>query len=274
MLASLRNMVTEFADSHDLAIVPGIPHHDLGREISIDPADLNLPGFLQLASTIGDGVLYLQAKPFDPDTDAGLVTDEMVHLTSHKGQTGEVCVAFARQGHGMLHFWELRTAWYDEWQELLEPRQLARFLPDEFSQSDRLSLEERDRQAAEVAVSILGNPEFRAASPQNRRRIAELAVPEGTDSSVGWAAAREALSQAEQMTRDIYVKIRPRLEELAAELISTPDYQQSSSATAQKEAAALFLAARCDGFYPPPLHRDELYAKAKRLAKQGGKGLF
>jgi hypothetical protein len=94
-LASLRNMVTEFAASQNLIVVPGNPHHDLRHEISIDPAALDLPGFLQLASTIGDGVLYLQAKPFDPDADDDLMTDEMAHLTSHKGQTEEVCVAFA-----------------------------------------------------------------------------------------------------------------------------------------------------------------------------------
>jgi hypothetical protein len=275
-LASLGNEVKEFAASHDLVVVPAIPHHDLGPEVDIDPATFDLARFLELASAIGDGVVYLEAEPFDPDAEPDLVNDDMAHLTVHKGQTGEVCVAFAREGHGLLHFWEIRTAWYDQWQEQLgaRPAYLATD-DDEFLQHERLSEEEADRLASEFAASILEDPQFRAADKSSRRRVAELAVPEGTDRSVVWAAVRQACERADQMTRDMYAPIRPKLDELAAELLAAPEYQQSSSATAQKEAASQFLTTRFGGFSPPPLYRDELYAKAKRLARQGGgKALF
>lgn len=46
-------------------------------------------------------MLYLAAEPFDPDADADLVSKAMTHPTVHKGEIGEVCVAFARKGHGL-----------------------------------------------------------------------------------------------------------------------------------------------------------------------------
>ena len=276
-LASLGAAITEFAISHDLIIVPAIPHHDLGPEVNIDPGTLDLHQFLELASSIGDGVLYLAAEPFDPDADADLMNDTMTHLTVHKGETGEVCVAFARKGHGMLHFWELRTPWYDEWQELLgtRPRDGLFRDHDEFGQLDELSQEDRARLAGELATSILADPQFRAARLTERQRYARMAIPRDGNSMVSWDAVHEACSRAQKMTDEIYEQIKPRLDDLAAELLTSAEYQQSSSATAQKQAAALFLTARCEGFSPPALYRDELYARAKRLAKLGsGKALF
>jgi hypothetical protein len=40
------------------------------------------------------------------------------------------------------------------------------------------------------------------------------------------------------------------------------------------DRARLFMIPRADGFSPPPLIRDELYARAQRLAKNHGSGLF
>jgi hypothetical protein len=276
-LASLGSAVTEFATSHDLITVPAIPHHDLGPEVSIDPGALDLHQFLELASSIGDGVLHLIAEPFDPDADADLMNDAMTHLTVHKGETGEVCVAFARKGHGLLHFWELRTAWYEEWQELLGTKQRDGLFgdDDEFGQLDELSQEDRARLTGELASSILADPQFRAARSTDRQRYARMALPRDGNSMVSWDAVHEACSRAQQMTDDIYEQLKPQLDGMAAELLTTAEYQQSSSATAQKQAAALFLTARCEGFSPPALYRDELYARAKRLAKLGsGKALF
>jgi hypothetical protein len=276
-LDGLGAAITEFAISHDLITVPAIPHHDQGAEVSIDPGALDLHQFLELASRIGDGVLYLVAEPFEPDADAELMNDAMTRLMVHKGETGEICVAFARKGHGLLHFWELRTAWYDEWQGLLgtKPRRGLFGDDDEFDQIDEPSQEDRARLAGELANSILADPQFRAARPTDRQRYARMAIPRDGNSMVSWDAVHEACSRAQQMTDDIYEQIKPRLDDLAAELLTTADYQQSSSAPAQKQAAGLFLTARCEGFSPPALYRDELYARAKRLAKLGsGKALF
>ena len=66
-LAELASLATGFAAREHLMIVPAVPEHDCGPEVSLGPDELGLPGFLELAGKLGGGVLYLLAAPFDPD---------------------------------------------------------------------------------------------------------------------------------------------------------------------------------------------------------------
>jgi hypothetical protein len=72
------------------------------------------------------------------------------------------------------------------------------------------------------------------------------------------------------MTQAVYGQLEGRLDELAAELLATPGWQQASSAAARKQAAERFLLPLADGFAPPPLIREELYARTRQLAKTAG----
>jgi hypothetical protein len=94
-LAELAAAATGFAAREHLTIVPAVPQHDYGREVCLGPGDMDLPGFLELAGRLGGGVLYLRAAPFDPDTGGGQPEDPPAYLVRHKGQTGQVSVAFA-----------------------------------------------------------------------------------------------------------------------------------------------------------------------------------
>lgn len=74
-----------------------------------------------------------------------------------------------------------------------------------------------------------------------------------------------------------YQQIPAQLDDLAAELLASPAFQQASSAAARKQAAVQFLIPRADGFTPPVVIRDELYARATLLAKMNkgsASGLF
>ena len=55
------------------------------------------------------------------------------------------------------------------------------------------------------------------------------------------------------------------LDELAAELLASPDYQKASSSDARKRAAERFLMPYLDGFRPTPLICNELYARAQHV---------
>ena len=102
---------------------------------------MDLPGFLELAGRLGGGVLYLRAVPFDPDAaDGDQPEDPPAHLIRHKGQTGQVSVAFA--ANGVVHFWEHHTAWFAEWEELADAT-VARPGMDEDDGTEPLSPEER-----------------------------------------------------------------------------------------------------------------------------------
>jgi hypothetical protein len=275
-LADLAASVTGFAAREHLTIVPAVPQHDCGPEVCLGPDELDLPGFLALAGRLGGGVLYLQAAPFDPDS--GDQDDEQAggmpeHLIRHKGQTGQVSVAFS--ANGLVHFWEHETAWFAEWEELAGGTVAGADMYE--AGTERLGEEERARLAGELADAILADPQFRAASRADRWRIASRAVPEGTDPWAGRDAARQACDRADQMAQERYDELEARLDDLAAELLASSAYQQASSAAARKRAAERFLIPHADGFSPPALVRDELHARAQRLAKkarESGGGLF
>jgi hypothetical protein len=217
-------------------------------------------------------VLYLRAVPFDPGSDDDQPGDPPAHLINRKGETGLISVAFA--ANGLVHFWEDRTAWYLEWQELMDSEPSRR--GPGMDEPDRLSDEERARQARELADTLLASPEFRAARPGARQRFARLNIPTDTDPGAGWDAASIACDQADEQARAQYAQITGRLDDLAAELLASSGYQQASSPGARKQVAERFLIPHADGFCPPPLVRDELYARAQRLAKtaKGTTGMF
>ena len=260
-LAELAASVIAFAAAENLAVVPAIPGRDCGPEVCLGPEELDLPGFLALAGRLGSGVLYLRAVLFDPDSDEHQPADPPAHLTRRKGQTGEVSVAFAADG--VAHFWEDYAAWYLEWQDLADGGRGA----EREDRTGRLSEEERARLAGELADEMLADPQFRAASRGDRQRIARLALPQGTDQWAGWDAVREACDRAQQVTEAAYGQLEDRLDDLAAELVASPAWQQASSPAARRQAAGRFLIPHADGFGLPPLIRDELYARAQRIAK-------
>ncbi|MGH3219409.1 MAG: hypothetical protein ACRDPY_11985 [Streptosporangiaceae bacterium] len=274
-LAQLAAAVTKFAAVDNLTVVPAVPEHDYGPEVCLGPDAVDLPGFLALAGKLGSGVLYLRAVPFEPASD-DQPEDPPAHLVRRKGQIGEISVAFA--AGGLVHFWEHQAAWHREWQELAKSQSSRRdFDLDDADGAERLSAEERERLASELAGTILADPRFRGAPRSDRQRRARLKIPKGTGSMTAWDAVREACDQAQQMAEEQYDQITGRLDELAAEFLASPGYQQASSATARKDAAERFLIPHADGFCPPPLVRDELYARAQQLARaarsQAG-GLF
>jgi hypothetical protein len=71
------------------------------------------------------------------------------------------------------------------------------------------------------------------------------------------------------MAQETYAAVLGKLDDLAADLLVTAEYQNASSAAARKQAAERFLIGRTDGFVPPAYVRDELYARAQRLARSG-----
>lgn len=268
-LGGLADAVTKFADGHDMTIVPAIPGRDSGRTVGLDPGVLDLHGFLELARKLGDGALYVRTETFGMDPETGEPEEMPARLARRKGQVCELSVAFASAGHGLLHFWEQAEPWY---QEFLDSQD-AELLHD-VDEERRINDEERDRLAAEMAGVILADREFRASSPGIRRRRAQMLVPEGTDRHVGWDAAERARERAEELSDGAYRTIQGQLDDLAADFLASTGWQQAASAGARKKAAEQFLISKADGFLPPPFIRDELYAKAQRLFKSSGGGLF
>ena len=264
--------VSGHADNGEWLIVPGIPEQGYGPEVQLGAA-VDVPGFLALADRLGGGVMYLRAVPFDPGHDAAEGAESQIaELASHAGKLGQVSLAFV--ANGVVHFWERSTSWYGEWEELAGQALRHGFDLDEPS---RPSQEERERLASEHTETLLADPRFRAARQANvRHRAARLILPPDTDSAIFWDAVREASEQADELAQQQYERINPQLDELARELLASPEYQRASSPPARRRIAEQFLISRADGFSPPAHIREELYAKAQQLAKKPGgfTGLF
>lgn len=99
-----------FASQRDLTVVPAVPERDLGPEAHLFPSVVDLAGFLDLAGTLGGGVLYLGTAAFDPDE----VEEPPTELLARRAQLGEVTVAV----NSLIHFWRERAPWYHQWEDL------------------------------------------------------------------------------------------------------------------------------------------------------------
>lgn len=304
-LARLANSATEFAAANALTIVPAVPHHDFGPEVVIKPNTLDLPGFLALAAKLGGGALYLQTFPFDPgeddtsddtsDNPSGDDTSEEdtseddtseddtsdddeplpADLLKHKGQVCRVSVAFA--ANGLVHFWESEAAWYQQWMAHQFTTRISaqreRDEPELPSDEERLSDEERARLTGELAEKILADPAFRALKTRGERlRYATSIIPADTHRWVSWDATSAACDRWEELAAVQYADLEKRYDELVAALLADPDYQRASSPAGRKQVIGQFLIARADGFGAPARVRDELYARARSIAKTTTRG--
>jgi hypothetical protein len=211
-------------------------------------------------------VLYLRAASLDPAA-AGLPPGDLpAHLAGHEGQTGQVSVAFA--ANGVVHFWEHETDWFAEWEDLADGMSSRQGSGAERAGgAGRPGEGHRARLAAELAGALLADPQFRAAPRVVRQRMARQAGPEGTDKWAAWEAGREACDRADKMAQSVYGQFEGRLDDLVAELLASPGWQQASSPAARKQAAERFIIPHADGFRPPPLVCEELYARARQLAR-------
>lgn len=262
-LTDLAHAVAHFATAACLPLIPAVPVNDLGPEVQLTPDLMELPVFLDLAKQLGGGALYLHAPPFAPDD----TTDSEVpaRLLAHTGDIGDVAVAFVT--NGVLHIWRDRTAWFLEWQHLTERApQLRLPLPSDDGRPN-WSEEDRARIIDEGVTVVLAHPEFRAARGSARQRAGRLALPADFPEGLEWRALREATDQADELAKVRYAELSDRLDELAAELVTDPEYLARSSAAARKQVATRFLIARADGLSGPSYVREELHSKAMALLK-------
>jgi hypothetical protein len=263
-LTGLRSAVAAFAEQHSLVVVPAVPAHDIGPEVQLHPDALDLPGFLDVARQLDARALYVQTETFDPDSDE--VTDPPPKLLKHRGNPCTIEVAFV--AGGVVHFWEYTATWYIEWEDLVQ----AQAPDDEVHDEPRwLSDADRERLAAPAVESLLATPEFRAAKLGARQRFAQSHLPADLDERVRWEVVRAACDRADELTTQRYADIDEQYDDLAAQLLKDPAYQRAGSVGVRKQAAERFLTAWADGFMPPALVRDELYARAQRLAKAGAR---
>ncbi|MGC4939262.1 hypothetical protein [Kribbella sp. DT2] len=255
-MAGIDRCVTQFAGASSLRLIPTVPERDFGPEVHISPDIMELEAFLQVAASAGGGLLYHQTTRFVPDP--AKLAEADAKFAQHTGELAAICVAFA--ANGLVHFWEKTTTWYAEWREMQAPVRASWSAGGDLDDSDDSDDEGLDEALIE---QILADPQFRASKlGPARQRFLRL-----TYGDQSWREHREASDRADELSREIYEPLRRQLDSLASELVATDAYRSCGSAAGRKEAAELFLVSRADGFMPPVVVRDELAARAQRLAK-------
>ncbi|MBM0230524.1 hypothetical protein JNW91_00715 [Micromonospora sp. STR1_7] len=262
-VSSLRSAATAFAEQNALTVVPAVPLHDLGPEVQLDGEVIDLPGFLNLAQRMCAPALYLEVDRFDPDGDS--VDDPPRHLLARRGQLQGIEMAFV--AGGVVHFWEHIASWYAEWESLLAANHGG--LGDEDDDRPRWMSENEREELAEPAVrALLAMAQFRAEKPGGGRyRFAQQHLPADLDERATHTAVRLACERADEMARQRYADIDDHYEQLATDLLADQAYQRAGSAAARKQVAERFLTNWADGWSPPMVAREELYARAQRQAK-------
>ena len=275
-----------FSEKHGLALVPAVPKEGPFPEVGLHDPPMDWDGFLELARQLGARALYVDTEHFYPDE-----YEEWELSPLLLGFEGRVCrIEAAFVVGGVVHRREELVDWWGEWEgekddadlrpgvavvpaarlsEVPErPTEVPSWLHQE--SAPRLSDAEIKRRGDRLVETLLAKPEFRAGRRADRVRIAEAALPDDADRRLLWGAGYRAADRSEEITKEKYASIGDQYAALAADLLQDAGYRAAVSAGARKQAAERFLAAWADGWSPPALVRDELYAWSQRLAKAGG----
>jgi hypothetical protein len=186
-IGSMAAAVTDFAEGHDMTVVPAIPGRDSGRTVSLDPDVVDLHGFLELARKLGDGALYLRTETFGLDPETGKPEEVPASLAHREGQVCELSAAFASAGHGLLHFWEQAEPWY---QEFLDSQD-AEMLDEGTDRNVGWDAAERARERAEE----LSDEAYRTIQGQLGDLAAEFLASPGWQQAASAGARKKAAEQ-------------------------------------------------------------------------------
>jgi hypothetical protein len=272
-LGGLAQQARERAEQAGLLVFPAVPGEG-DHEVHVGSEVLGWERFIDFASQLHVDVLYVEATPFDSQEllEAVAPADDEVDdvpdgfnqvITRFHGLTEQVCIAFAHQG--MWHRWSSDLAPF------------ARELHDTVAQfaSEHADRAEEPTELTEDVMQhlvdeLLGMPEFRYASSQQRRHRVAKQHPEVAallEQGVTGSGVYEAIRRAEEAATDAQeaheVALHQRLPELAAELADAPDFRAAQTESMRKKVTAQFLAGKADGYQMSTALRDELATLAR-----------
>lgn len=152
--------------------------------------------------------------------------------------------------HGLIFEWTAGADWHDElWDKLSEATaEVSHESSEELEEAQKVRNEQLRKFEAKLATSR----EFRGASVQKRRAIAEsiaLTISEDLVESWGFRMAYTEAGRAAKRIAYEYEQIfSSQFTELASELVERRDWRSSRTVSAMREAALKFLIEKADGY--------------------------
>jgi hypothetical protein len=129
--------VKQLADRNQLVVVPTMPTwgRDPGFLAVLDSDEMSAADFCALAVAANTRLFYIQADPFSVEKDVelnkrdhyGVIYDDGANTqllamreesAAFEGRIGELALGFAADG--VLHYWTVTAAWYDNLQGQME----------------------------------------------------------------------------------------------------------------------------------------------------------
>ncbi|TDD34222.1 hypothetical protein E1287_17155 [Actinomadura sp. KC06] len=268
-LASLAGRIARLATERGLTLIPATPTTN-GPTVHLEPDDLSVEAFLDLAVTAEQHLVYLASDRFDADEFAEL--DAMAadaeadgdtcgqalalraKAAQYAGRPISLVAAFVLQG--VVHRWCVQAGWFDAFEE-----ELAAFSASDEDPGQGLSEAEEKAMVDRLAAELITLPKFRAASSeQGRRRVAQIryaaAEQDGTldreySRGVLWRATDRAIEQAMVAEQRLYADAEQRLPDLVQRITADPTFRAARTAQARKHRARDYLIAQAEGYAPP-----------------------
>jgi hypothetical protein len=229
-------------------------------DVGLSAATVALDAALAIAAATQAPFVSLSETRFYAELLRSVLTDEatdelprkvervITKASSHEGEIEMLTLRWPAQG--LIFEWTAGADWHDElWDKLSEAT-------SEVSQESTEELDERQKvqneQLRNFEAKLAASREFRGASVQKRRAIAESIAGTVSDDLFDSWGFRMAITEAGRVAkRNAYEYERifsSQFSELAAELVGRPDWRSARTASGMREATLKFLIEKADGY--------------------------
>jgi hypothetical protein len=245
-LAAMAARVPELTAGHGLRVIAALYTNvpDVILEESLELA-------IETAVLTGAPFISVDLDPFDAEAFEG---------THHKYEGQCERLSLRWPAHGLTYGWS-KTA---TWRERLD----ADIEKDELAAKHRATAE--STKVDELAASLVDSPDFRQAQPGKRYMagVAILANSGVDDDDITRQAVNRANYKVEKQIMQIELSLKPKMDDLAAELRLTPAWKAATSDTKRLNASIDFLIQKSHGYRLGTRIYDPLARLTKELEEK------
>ncbi|MDQ0078240.1 hypothetical protein [Arthrobacter oryzae] len=226
-----------------------------GGTVSLDTAlaiaSAGQAPFISLNTLMYEASQLMEALTEDDDGD-GLLSEEVLRLisdsTAHNGDVEALVLHWPAQG--LVYKWTATPDWRDELVAKIHESLGESLLEAGEEESEQQKI--HNAQLRELEAKLAASREFRAASVQKRRAIAEYIAAGISDDLVGSWSFRHALTEAGRVVnRNAFEHeklLSAQIKDLVTELRTRPDWKRTKNQTGLREATISFLTEKADGY--------------------------
>lgn len=236
-----------------------------GATVSLDTAlaiaSAGQAPFVSLTTLIFQSSELKDMLTEDDDEDVELPDKVLRLISASSSHNGDVeALVLLWPAHGLMYKWTATSDWRDKLVEKISAS-LGEALVEAGEESSEWQ-KIHNAQLREFEAKVNASKEFRAASVQNRRAIAESIALTISDELVDSWGFRQALTEAGRLAKRNafeYEQIfSSQIQDLVVELRSQPEWRTAMTDKKMKETTLKFLTEKADGYRPGTAFVEEV----------------